>query len=74
MQNQAYPNQDVILSLVHSMTAAQTTVDINYKAFVNYDLDITERQAKTATVILSAIIPLCVVAVGSVLLFRRKRR
>ena len=74
LQNQAYPNQDVILSLVHSMTAAQTTVDINYKAFVNYDLDITERQAKTATVILSAIIPLCVVAVGSVLLFRRKRR
>jgi len=74
LQNQAYPNQDVILSLVHSMTAAQTTVDIDYKAFANYDLDITERQAKTATVVLSVILPLCVVAVGTVLLFRRKRR
>ena len=74
LQNQAYPNQDIVLSLVHSMTSAQTTVNIDYKAFVNYDLDITERQAKTVTVVLSVILPICVVAVGAVLLIRRKRR
>ncbi len=74
LQNQAYPNQDIILSLVHAMTSAQTSVNMDYKLFINYDLDITERQAKTATVILSMVLPLCIVAAGSVLLFRRKRR
>lgn len=74
LQSQAYPNQDIILSLVHSMTSAQTTVEIDFKAFANYDLDITERQAKTATVILSVVLPICVIAVGAVLLIRRKRR
>ncbi|MBO5439367.1 MAG: Gldg family protein [Clostridia bacterium] len=74
LQNQAYPNEDIILSLVHSMTSAQTTVELDYKAFANYDLDITENQAKTATVILSVVLPLCVVAVGAVLLIRRKHR
>ena len=74
LQNQAYPNQDIILSLVHAMTSLQTTVNIDFKTFVNYDLDITERQAKTSTVILSIVLPLIVIAVGSVLIFRRKRR
>lgn len=74
LQNQAYPNSDIILSLVHSMTSAQTTVDIDYKAFANYDLDITESQAKTATVLLALVLPLCVVVAGTVLLIRRKRR
>ncbi len=74
LQNQAYPNSDIILSLVHSMTSAQTTVEIDYKAFANYDLDITERQAKTATALLSIIMPAIAIAVGGVLIFRRKRR
>ena len=74
LQNQAYPNSDIILSLVHSMTSAQTTVEIDYKAFANYDLDITESQAKTATVLLSVVMPVIAIAVGGVLIFRRKRR
>ncbi len=74
LQNQAYPNSDIVLSLVHAMTSAQTTVDIDYKAFVNYDLDITEIQAKTATVLLAVVMPLCIVIAGTVLLIRRKRR
>lgn len=74
LQNQAYPNSDIILSLVHAMTSAQTTVEIDYKAFVNYDLDITESQAKTATALLVILMPAVAIAVGSVLIFRRKRR
>ena len=74
LQNQAYPNQDIILALVHAMTSLQTTVDIDFKTFVNYDLDISEKQAKRNTVILSIVLPFCVVAVGGVLLYRRKRR
>ena len=67
-------NSDVILSLVHAMTSAQTTVEIDYKAFVNYDLDITESQAKTATALLVILMPAIAIAVGSVIIFRRKRR
>lgn len=74
LSNQAYPNYDIVLSLVHSMTAVQTTVDIDYKAFANYDLDITEAQAKTATVILAVVVPLAVIITGAVILLRRKRR
>ena len=74
LQNQAYPNSDVILSLVHAMTSAQTTVEVDYKAFANYDLDITEVQAKTATVLLSLVMPVIAIAVGGVIMFRRKRR
>ena len=74
LQNQAYPNSDIVLSLVHAMTSAQTTVEIDYKAFANYDLDITESQAKTATVVLSIALPAVAIVVGAVLLFRRKRR
>jgi hypothetical protein len=74
LQNQAYPNSDIVLSLVHAMTSAQTTVEIDYKAFANYDLDITESQAKTATALLTIIMPIIAVAVGGVIIFRRKRR
>ncbi len=74
LSNQAYPNEDIILSLVHSMTSAQTTVDVDYKAFANYDLDITEAQAKTATVILALVVPFAVIVAGAVILYRRKRR
>lgn len=74
LQNQAYPNSDIVLSLVHAMTSAQTTVEIDYKAFANYDLDITESQAKTATALLTIIMPVIAVAVGGVIIFRRKRR
>lgn len=74
LQNQAYPNSDIVLSLVHSMTSAQTTVEIDYKAFANYDLDISESQAKTATVLLAVVLPVIAIAVGGVIMFRRKRR
>lgn len=74
LQNQAYPNSDIVLSLVHAMTFAQTTVDIDYKAFANYDLDITESQAKTATVLLAVIMPLCIIIAGTVIIIRRKRK
>ena len=74
LQNQAYPNSDIVLSLVHAMTSAQTTVEIDYKAFANYDLDITESQAKTATVLISIVLPIIAIAVGTVIIFRRKRR
>ena len=74
LQNPAYPNQDIVLSLVHSMTSVQTTVDLDYKAFINYKLDITEKQATTALILLAVVVPVCVIAVGGVLIVRRKRR
>lgn len=74
LQNQAYPNSDIVLSLVHSMSSAQTPVEIDYKAFANYDLDITEAQAKSATVALAVVLPVIAIAVGGVIMFRRKRR
>ena len=70
----SYPNKDVILSITHVITSAQTPVNISYKVFENYDLDITEKQAKTTTACLIIIPSLIVILSGAVVIFRRKHR
>jgi len=69
-----YANRDVILSITHVITAAQTPVNIDYKVFENYDLIITEKQAKTTTACLVIIPAALIVLVGAVVIFRRKHR
>ena len=68
------PNKDIILSITHAITAAQTPVNISYKVFENTDLDITEKQAKSTTACLIIIPTLIVVLSGAVIIFRRKHR
>ena len=69
-----YPNKDIILSIAHATTATQTTANIDHEIFENYDLDITENQAKAATVCLATIIPVIIVAWGFVVTYRRRHR
>lgn len=70
----AYPNSNMILSLIHSTTAYQTPVNVNIKAFENYNLDITDAQARSAMICLVTILPALTVACGLVVVIRRKRR
>lgn len=74
LSNTMYANSDVMLGLVHSTTAANVPVDLDFKEFANYQLDISSSQATTVFICLVTIMPLIAVAVGIVVIVRRKRR
>ncbi len=74
LSNAHYPNKDIILSIAHATTATQTTVNLDHEIFENYDLDITEKQAKTTTICLVAIIPVIILVCGFVITYRRRHR
>lgn len=69
-----YSNRDAILSVAHVITSAQTPANIDYKIFQNYDLVISEKQAKTTTACLVIIPTAIIVLIGAVVIFRRKHR
>lgn len=68
------PNKNMILSLVQSTSSVQTPVNLDYKTFMQYELDITDRQAQTATALLATILPICAVVCGVVVIVRRKHK
>ena len=74
LANTMYANNDVLLGLIHSTTAANVPVDLDFKEFANYQLDISTSQATTVFVCLVTIMPLIAVGVGIVVIVRRKRR
>lgn len=74
LQSNAYPNDDIIFALIHSMTSAQTPVNLDFKAFASYDLDITQVEARTVMFSLVLIMPILLCAVGFVVIRRRKLR
>ncbi|MBQ2809911.1 MAG: Gldg family protein [Clostridia bacterium] len=67
-------NKDMVLSLIQTTSSVQTPVNLDYKTFMNYNLDITDRQAQSATILLATILPAIVVLCGVVILVRRKHR
>lgn len=69
-----YPNKDIILALVHQITAKQTAVSIDTKPFYDYSLDISQNDASMSMVAL-ILVPL-IIAVGlmSFVIVWRKRR
>lgn len=68
------PNKDMVLSLIQTTSSIQTPVNMGYKTFMNYRLDITDRQAQGATIMLATILPAAVVICGIVIIVRRKHR
>jgi hypothetical protein len=68
------PNKNMILSLIQSTSSVQTPVNLEYKTFMTYELDITDRQAQSATVLLATIVPALVVLCGVVIMVRRKHK
>ncbi len=68
------PNKNMILSLIQATSSVQTPVNLDYKTFMNYELDITDRQAQTATILLATILPVCAVICGVVIIVRRKHK
>ena len=77
LQDGANANKDMMLALVHTLSSREDTpslVDIDFKTFINYDLDITQKQATTITILISTIIPVAAIVCGVVIIRRRKLR
>ena len=67
-------NKNMLLSLIQSTSSVQTPVNLDYKTFMQYELDITDRQAQSATILLATILPACAVVCGIVVITRRKHK
>lgn len=74
LSNSMYANEDILLALIHSTTSANVPVDLDFKEFANYQLDISSSQATTVFVCLITILPILVIGTGIVIIVRRKHR
>lgn len=67
-------NKNMLLSLIQTTSSVQTPVNLDYKTFMSYELDITDRQAQRSTILLATILPALVTLCGVVIIVRRKHR
>jgi len=77
LKSNAYANRDMMMSLVHTLSARETTpslVDIDFKTFINYKLDLTQRQANVTTILMVTVLPVALAVCGTVIIRRRKLR
>ena len=74
LSNSMYANEDILLALIHSTTSAKVPVDLDFKEFANYQLDISSSQATTVFICLITIMPVLVIGTGVVIIVRRKHR
>ncbi|MBR2459652.1 MAG: Gldg family protein [Clostridia bacterium] len=73
INSNAYGNRDILFAYVRQLGKTIVPMDIEFKVFASEELDITTAEAYTWTVVLTAVIPVCVLAVGTAVYVRRKR-
>lgn len=73
VNSNAYANRDILFAFVQTLGKNVVPMDIDFKVFASEELDITTAEAYTWTVVLTALIPVCVLAAGTVVYVRRKR-
>ena len=74
LSSSIYSNDGIVLALIHSTSAVTVPVNLDFKTFANYELDITSKQATTVFVCLVTIMPILIIAAGVFVIVRRKHR
>lgn len=74
LNSNVYSNYEMVLALIHSTSNVNVPVNLDFKAFADYELDITQSQATTTFICLVTILPALVAIVGVVVIVRRKNR
>ncbi|MBQ8163860.1 MAG: Gldg family protein [Clostridia bacterium] len=76
LQDNYYINDDLIYSLIRTTGGSQMGAPegIEYKMFIDYDLEISAKDARLSTICLAVIIPVVLIGVGVVIIVKRKRR
>lgn len=72
LKSNAYGNADIIFSAMRAMGREKVPADIDFRVFEDETLDITQQQATTWTVILTALLPSVVLVCGIVMFVKRK--
>ena len=72
INSSSYPNWDILYTFIRSATRYQVPVDLDYKVFKSYDLDITSYQADMWTMALTVVLPAITAICGAIVLVRRK--
>ena len=67
-----YSNRDIVLSIVSEMGRETLPIGVEIKALNSAELDITKSEATVWTVIVSALVPLIVAAIGTAVYHRRR--
>ena len=67
-------NRQMMLSLIQATSSVQTPVNLDDKPFVEYNLEITDAQARSIMIVLVTVLPLMITACGVVVLVRRKHK
>lgn len=67
-------NRHMLLSLIQTTSSVQTPVNLDYKPFVEYELEITDSQARNVTIVIATILPVIIAVCGVVVIVRRKHR
>lgn len=74
LASNAYGNADIIFSAMKAMGREKVPIDIDFRVFEDNSLDITTEQANTWTVVFTALIPVIVCVLGTVMYVQRKHR
>lgn len=72
INSSTYPNWDILYSFIRTATRYQVPVNLDYKVFQSYDLDITSYQADVWTLVLTVALPAVSAICGAIVLIRRK--
>ena len=72
MSQSAYGNRDIIYASMRLFGVDQVPVDIRFKQFEDNALTISTAEASTWTVVLVAVIPVLILAVGTVVWVKRR--
>ena len=70
--NALYANRDMFLSMIDRMSTEKAPVGVQFKIITSEGLDLTKRQATLDMILICAVIPLAVLAVGTVVYIRRR--
>lgn len=73
LNSNAYGNKDILSSLARTVGRTTVPMDISFKVFSSEALSITSLEAYTWTIVMGAVIPVGILALGCVVYFKRKR-
>ena len=73
INSNAYANRDILFAFVRQLGKNIVPMEIDFKVFASEELDITTSEAYAWTITLTAVIPVCVLAIGTVVYVRRKK-
>lgn len=72
LESDVYGNKNLLISSIYDMNVGDVTLNIGVKMIRSEGLDRTERQARIWTLVISALVPVSVITLGTIVYVRRR--